>query len=208
MRVELVDHMGSDLSVVNAARVSYAKFKDAFEDRDEKLIKFLAEHNHWSPFAHASLQFRIKAPVFVARQLVKHQVGLVWNEVSRRYVSHDPELYEIKEWRGRPENSKQGSAGIVELDPTDQYMLDTATKQCLIIYNTMISKGIAPEQARSVLPQSMMTEWIWSGTLYAFARVCNLRCAPDTQQETREVADQISSICAEHFPVCWRYLIK
>jgi len=206
MRVELVDHMGSDLSVVNAARVSYAKFKDQFEDRDEKLIKFLAEHNHWSPFAHASLQFRIKAPVFVARQLVKHQVGLVWNEVSRRYVSHDPELYEIKEWRGRPENSKQGSAGIVELDPTDQHMLDTAMKQCLIIYNTMIAKGIAPEQARSVLPQSMMTEWIWSGTLYAFARVCNLRCAKDTQQETQQVANQIRDICAERFPVSWKYL--
>ena len=206
MQVELVDKMGSDLSVVNAARVSYAKFKDEFEPRDEKLIKFLAEHNHWSPFAHASLQFRIKAPVFVARQLVKHQVGLVWNEVSRRYVSNDPELYETKEWRGRPEDSKQGSAGIVELDPTDQHMLDTAMQQCLIIYNTMISKGIAPEQARSVLPQSMMTEWIWSGTLYAFARVCNLRCAKDTQQETQQVADQIRDLCAEQFPISWKYL--
>jgi thymidylate synthase (FAD) len=206
MKVELVDQMGSDLSVVNAARVSYAKYNDKFEERDEKLIKFLAEHNHWSPFAHASLQFRIKAPVFVARQLVKHQVGLVWNEVSRRYVSHDPELYSIKEWRGRPENSKQGSAGTVELDETDQHMLDTAMKQSLIIYNTMISKGIAPEQARSILPQSMMTEWIWSGTLYAFARVCNLRCAKDTQQETRIIADQIRDICAERFPTSWKYL--
>jgi len=111
-----------------------------------------------------------------------------------------------KKWRGRPEDSKQGSAGIVELDLTDQHMLDTVTQQCLIIYNTMISKGIAPEQARSVLPQSMMTEWIWSGTLYAFARVCNLRCAKDTQQETQQVADQIRDLCAEQFPISWKYL--
>ena len=206
MRVELVDHMGSDLSVVNAARVSYAKFKDQFEDRDEKLIKFLAEHNHWSPFAHASLQFRIKAPVFVARQLVKHQVGLVWNEVSRRYVSFPAELYEIKEWRGKPENSKQGSAGELKLDPTTLHNLEMFNKQALVLYNTLIGKGIAPEQARSVLPQSMMTEWVWSGTLYAFARVCNLRCAKDTQQETQQVANQIRDICAERFPVSWKYL--
>ena len=206
MRVELVDTMGSDLSVVNAARVSYAKFKDQFEDRDEKLIKFLAEHNHWSPFAHASLQFRISAPVFVARQLVKHQVGLVWNEVSRRYVSFPAELYEIKEWRGKPENSKQGSAGELKLDPTTLHNLEMFNKQALILYNTLIGKGIAPEQARSVLPQSMMTEWVWSGTLYAFARVCNLRCAKDTQQETQQVANQIRDICADRFPVSWKYL--
>jgi len=206
MRVELVDTMGSDLSVVNAARVSYAKFKDQFEDRDEKLIKFLAEHNHWSPFAHASLQFRISAPVFVARQLVKHQVGLVWNEVSRRYVSFPAELYEIKEWRGKPENSKQGSAGELKLDPTTLHNLEMFNKQALILYNTLIGKGIAPEQARSVLPQSMMTEWVWSGTLYAFARVCNLRCAKDTQQETQQVADQIRDICADRFPISWKYL--
>jgi thymidylate synthase (FAD) len=206
MQVELVDQMGSDLSVVNAARVSYAKFKSEFEDRDEKLIKFLAEHNHWSPFAHASLQFRIKAPVFVARQLVKHQVGLVWNEVSRRYVSFPAELYEINEWRGKPENSKQGSTGNVDLDPTMKHNLEMYNKQALVLYNALIEKGIAPEQARSILPQSMMTEWIWSGTLYAFARVCNLRCAKDTQQETQQVANQIRDICAERFPISWKYL--
>ena len=114
MEVTLVDQMGTDLSVVNAARVSYAKTKDAFDVvKDEKLIKYLAEHEHWSPFAHASLQFRIKAPVFVARQLVKHQVGLVWNEVSRRYVDDEPEFYAPEVWRGRPKNSKQGSDGEV-----------------------------------------------------------------------------------------------
>ena len=206
MNVELVDKMGSDLSVVNAARVSYAKTKDLFDAKDEKLIKFLAEHEHWSPFAHASLQFRIKAPIFVARQLVKHQVGLVWNEISRRYVDYEPELYEPKEWRGRPQNSKQGSDGIVEIDSNEQHRLNVTMKQCKIIYNTLINKGIAPEQARMVLPQSMMTEWIWSGTLYAFARVCNLRCAKDTQEETREIANQIHNICKKEFPASWKYL--
>ena len=206
LKVEFIDKMGTDLSVVNAARVSYAKFKDKFEDKDEKLIKFLAEHNHWSPFAHASLQFRIKAPVFVARQLVKHQVGLVWNEISRRYVDYTPELYEPKEWRGRPQNSKQGSDGTVSIDSNEKHRLDMTMEQCKIIYNSLIGKGIAPEQARMVLPQSMMTEWIWSGTLYAFARVCNLRCAKDTQEETREVANQIHNICKEEFPMSWKHL--
>ena len=206
LKVEFIDKMGTDLSVVNAARVSYAKFKDKFEDKDEKLIKFLAEHNHWSPFAHASLQFRIKAPVFVARQLVKHQVGLVWNEISRRYVDYEPELYEPKEWRGRPQNSKQGSDGTVSIDSNEQHRLDMTMQQCKIIYKALIEKGIAPEQARMVLPQSMMTEWIWSGTLYAFARVCNLRCAKDTQEETREVANEIHKICTEEFPISWKYL--
>ena len=206
LQVEFIDKMGTDLSVVNAARVSYAKFKDSLEDKDEKLIKFLAEHNHWSPFAHASLQIRIKAPVFVARQLVKHQVGLVWNEISRRYVDYTPELYEPKEWRGRPQNSKQGSDGTVSIDSNEKHRLDMTMEQCKIIYNSLIGKGIAPEQARMVLPQSMMTEWIWSGTLYAFARVCNLRCAKDTQEETREVANQIHNICKEEFPISWKYL--
>ena len=206
MKVEYIDKMGSDLSVVNAARVSYAKTKEVFDLKDEKLIKFLAQHNHWSPFGHASIQFRIKAPVFVARQLVKHQVGLVWNEVSRRYVDYQPELFEPKSWRGRPQNSKQGSDGEVELDMNDKHRLKATMEQCLIIYDSFIKMGIAPEQARMVLPQSMMTEWYWSGTLYAFARVCNLRCAKDTQEETRDVADKISDICAEHFPISWKYL--
>ena len=207
MIVELVDKMGTDLSVVNAARVSYSKNKETFEASDEKLIKYLAEHNHWSPFAHASLQFRIKAPIFVARQLVKHQVGLVWNEVSRRYVDFPPELYSTKTWRGRPQNSKQGSDGEVVLDMNDKHRLKTTMEQCLIIYDSFIKMGVAPEQARMILPQSMMTEWYWSGTLYAFARVCNLRCAKDTQQETRDIANQISKMCEELFPISWKYLI-
>jgi thymidylate synthase (FAD) len=198
MKVELIDKMGTDLSVVNAARVSYSKESKSFTVQDERLIKYLAEHEHWSPFAHASMQFRIKAPIFVARQLVKHQVGLVWNEVSRRYVDFPPELYTPDTWRGRPKNSKQGSDGTVELGET--------IESCLILYNTLIQKGVAPEQARMVLPQSMMTEWYWSGTVYAFARVCNLRCKPDTQKETQDVANQIDALADEAFPYCWKYL--
>ena len=207
MEITLIDKMGTDLSVVNAARVSYAKTKDAFDVvKDEKLIKYLAEHEHWSPFAHASLQFRIKAPVFVARQLVKHQVGLVWNEVSRRYVDHAPELYKPDSWRGRPQNSKQGSDGEVELDQTINYNMETTMQNCLVLYKSLLQKGVAPEQARMVLPQSMMTEWYWSGTLYAFARVCNLRCKPDTQRETQEVANEIDRLTNEAFPRSWKHL--
>src|SRR5210317_1216424 len=134
MKVELVDKMGTDLSVVNAARVSYAKSKESFDVvKDEKLIKYLAEHEHWSPFAHASLQFRIKAPIFVARQLVKHQVGLVWNEVSRRYVDTPPEFYVPFIWRGAPENKKQGSSEKeIEFDITD------ITQACKSVYNQML----------------------------------------------------------------------
>ena len=206
IKVELIDQMGTDLSVVNAARVSYSKESKAFTVQDERLIKYLAEHEHWSPFAHASMQFRIKAPIFVARQLVKHQVGLVWNEVSRRYVDFPPELYTPDSWRGRPKNSKQGSDGTVELGQTIDHNLETTMESCLILYNTLIQKGVAPEQARMVLPQSMMTEWYWSGTVYAFARVCNLRCKLDTQKETRDVANKIWKLADEAFPYCWLHL--
>ena len=202
----MIDKMGSDLSVVNAARVSYAKIKGEFEDKDAKLISFLAKHGHWSPFAHASISFRIRAPVFVARQLVKHQVGLSWNEVSRRYVSYEPELYKIDEWRGKPVNSKQGSSGTIKLSELAEVSYSEMMDGLKILYNQLLSEGVAPEQARAVLPQSMMTEWIWSGTLYAFARVCDLRCKPDVQKETREVAEYIDSYSIYHFPVSWNAL--
>ena len=142
IKIELIDIMGNDLSVVNAARVSYSKTKKSFDISDEKLIKYLAEHNHWSPFAHASLQFRIKAPIFVARQLVKHQVGLVWNEVSRRYVDFPPELYKPETWRGRPKNSKQGSDGEIKLDQTIEYSMESAMESCLITYNTLLELSL------------------------------------------------------------------
>ena len=212
MDVELIDHMGSDASVVNAARVSFGKRIKEMSEGDTKLIKYLAKHNHWSPFGHASLQFRIKAPIFVARQLVKHQVGLTWNEISRRYVEYEPEFYEVDKWRGRPINKKQGSSEE-EIEWIDRSTRTDALQSqvenvALKNYNRMLEAGVAPEQARMILPQSMMTEWYWSGTLYAFARVCNLRCAEDAQYETRIVANLINDECEKLFPISWIELRK
>ena len=210
--VSLIDHMGTDLTVVNAARVSFGKKKTEFTDGDAKLIKFLADHNHWSPFGHCSVQFHIKAPVFVARQLVKHQIGLTWNEISRRYVDFPPEFYDVDVWRGRPVDKKQGSSENtiewVNRDRRTDTLKSEVENIALKNYNTMIEAGVAPEQARMILPQSMMTEWYWSGTLYAFARVCNLRCSPDAQYESKEVADKIAFYCGREFPVSWKALWK
>ena len=204
MNVTLIDSMGTDLSVVNAARVSFAKeHKEFNSDKDERLIRFLAEHNHWSPFGHASLQFHIKAAVFVARQLVKHQVGLVWNEVSRRYVDDEPEFYIPKEWRLKADYKKQGSS-----EETIDYDIQSTIMFCKETYNNLLKSNIAPEMARMVLPQNMMTEWYWSGTLFAFARICNLRCKEDTQAETRIIANQISEQAQHKFPISWKYLTE
>lgn len=205
MEVTLVDHCGSDLSVVNAARVSMHKEHKEFEDNDVKLINYLAKHNHWSPFGHAFLSFRIKAPIFVARQAGKHQVGLVWNEVSRRYVDEEPEFWFPDEWRGRAENVKQGSAGVIELK--DCYP-ESATMYCLNYYNTLLASGVAPEQARMILPQNMMTEWIWSGSLAAFSRVCKLRLDPHSQKEIQELAGAIAGLVEPLFPVSWKALME
>ena len=210
MEVELIDKMGTDLTIVNAARVSFGKRKTEMSEGDEKLIKYLAKHGHWSPFGHASLQFRIKAPIFVARQLVKHQIGLTWNEISRRYVEYEPEFYEVDKWRGRPINKKQGSSEE-EIEWIDRGTRTDALQSqvetiALKNYNRMREAGVAPEQARMILPQSMMTEWYWSGTLYAFARVCNLRCAEDAQYETRIVANLINDECERLFPKSWTEL--
>jgi thymidylate synthase (FAD) len=202
----LIDVMGTDLTVVNAARVSFGKKKEKFEEGDEKLIGYLAEHNHWSPFAHCSLQFHIKAPIFVARQLVKHQVGLVWNEISRRYVDTEPEFYEVDKWRGKPVDKKQGSDGEIEKQDSCTISQSVAQNHAINAYQNLLLTGVAPEQARMVLPQSLMTEWYWSGTLYAFARVCNLRCAEDAQYETRLVTNKIDIICKEKFPISWKKL--
>ena len=208
--VELIDQMGNDTSIVNAARVSFGKRVKEMSEGDTKLIRYLAKHNHWSPFGHASLQFRIKAPVFVARQLVKHQVGLTWNEISRRYVDYKPEFYEVDKWRGKPINKKQGSSEeeIEWIDRTTRTgaLQSQVENVALANYNRMLDAGVAPEQARMILPQSMMTEWYWSGTLYAFARICNLRCAEDAQYETRIVANLIDDECKKLFPISWMEL--
>ena len=216
-----VDHMGSDLSVVNAARVSFGKtsqlvFNDdpddvgSLSDRDTKLIQYLAKHKHISPFGHAFASFHVKAPIFVARQLVKHKF-LRWNEISRRYVDDEPEFYQPEVWRGRSADKKQGSDGVVTLYEDHQmrqaYHPTELNAYNLETYNYLLDQGVAPEQARMVLPQSTMTEWYWSGSLDAFADMCRLRCKPDTQAETRLVADQINEIMQPLFPVAWQSLL-
>lgn len=236
MKVELIDYMGSDLSVVNAARVSFDKISEAedyefidlghisgnlipvLEERDAKLIRYLAKHNHWTPFGHAYASFRIKAPIFVARQLGKHQVGLVWNEVSRRYVDSEPEYYVPEAWRLRAENVKQGSSDeavwgwTAWYDSLDGYISGERVVEKVLesvehLYRYLISNDVCPEQARMVLPQSMYTEWVWSGSLAAFARVCKLRLDPHTQKETRDVAEMIDAEMARLFPVSWKALM-
>jgi thymidylate synthase (FAD) len=208
----LIDHMGSDLSVVNAARVSFGKVSDwnepsmgkasGLSDRDAKLVRYLAVHKHISPFGHAFCTWHVKAPVFVARQLVKHKF-LRWNEISRRYVDDEPEFYTPDVWRGRSADKKQGSEGVVKLYGVAEQIVDDYAAEALTAYQVLLEAGVAPEQARMVLPQSTMTEWYWSGSLDAFADMCNLRCTGDTQLETRLVANQICDKMRELFPVSW-----
>jgi len=209
IQVNRMDSMGTDRTVVNAARVSFAKHKDELDSSDEKLIKYLAEHGHWSPFSHVFIQFKIDAPIFIARQLQKHQVGLAWNEVSRRYVDSTPEFYTPTEWRKRAKDKKQGSLS----EPIASQGIANAIKKeaeivCVNAYNALLRKDVCPEQARRVLPQDMMTSWYWSGSLYAFSRVCNLRLKEDAQEETRNVAQRISDHCAVEFPISWKNLVK
>ena len=201
--VDYIDHMGTDLTVVNSARVSFNKSKDVFDEQDEKLIRYLAKHDHWSPFAHTSIQLKVAAPIFVARQLVKHQVGGVWNEVSRRYVDEEPAFYMPDEWRSRPLNSKQGSGS----DIISNIDISAHIQNSVDLYNQMLEQNVAPEMARMVLPQNMMTEWYWTGSLVFWARVCKLRLDSHTQEESRIVAKQISDICARLFPISWQQLI-
>jgi len=209
-----IHHCGSDLTVANSARVSFAKESELEDDawgppklkeKDAKLIRYLAREKHISPFGHCFATFRVKAPIFVARQLVKHSF-LRWNEVSRRYVDDEPEFYVPDVWRGRSADKKQGSEGVVEpviygkvggTTPTDFAYGD------LSLYKMLLEQGVAPEMARMVLPQSTMTEWYWSGSLDAFADMCRLRCKSDTQAETQEVAWAISLKMEDLFPVSW-----
>jgi|TARA_R110000796_G_scaffold26010_3_gene72628 thymidylate synthase (FAD) len=201
-----IDHMGSDLSVVNAARVSFGKVSelenDKLSDKDTRLVRFLSLHKHMSPFGHSFCTWHIKAPVFVARQLVKHKF-LRWNEISRRYVDDEPVFYASDVWRGCSIDKKQGSEGQVY--PTrDDVLFSNYT--ALRVYKQLLDEGVCPEQARMVLPLSTMTEWYWSGSLDAFADMCNLRCKLDTQCETRLVASKIDDKMRELFPVSWEAL--
>ena len=212
INVTYIDHLGSDLSVVNAARVSFGKKSDwlprvhngeakVLSQRDIKLIKYLAKHKHISPFGHCFASFHVKAPVFVARQLVKHKF-LRWNEISRRYVDVEPEFYVADEWRGRSADKKQGSEGTVKSNLNVDYL----NNKSLMAYEQLLNEGVCPEQARMVLPQSMMTEWYWSGTVFSFAKMCSLRCKDDTQAETRVVADAIDEEMENLYPMSWESL--
>jgi thymidylate synthase (FAD) len=224
IKATYIDHMGSDLSVVNAARVSFGKkseweyvgiAQEGLSKRDTKLVRYLAKHKHISPFGHAFASFHVKAPIFVARQLVKHKF-LRWNEISRRYVDDEPEFYVPNVWRGKSADKKQGSDGELPEDFEIIGVYGDWEPICIAVgdydsvarglYESLITEGVAPEQARMVLPQSTMTEWYWSGSLDAFADMCRLRCASDTQAETRIVADQISEKMSELFPVSWEAL--
>ena len=207
MNITLLNHMGDDIMVANTARVSFAKEVTVFGEADKKIIKYLATHGHWSPFAHAQVQFRIKAPIFVARQLAKHQVGFSWNEESRRYIESEPEFYWPKHWRGRAKDKKQGSGAAMDMDVHMLTVLEATQNQTMINYNTLLDQGVAPEQARIILPVNMLTEWIWTGSLYGWARVCKERLAPDAQFETQLVAQEISASCRELFPVSWKELL-
>ena len=212
MEVTYVNHMGDDLSVVNAARVSFGKKSDymmrihngeakVLQHKDNRLIKYLAKHKHKSPFNHAFATFHVKAPVFVARQLVKHEY-MPWNEISRRYVDDPPDFFKPDYWRGRAENVKQGSSGEVKSNANVAYQYAKIEG----LYKQLLDEGVCPEQARMILPQSMMTEWYWSGTLYAFAKMCGLRLKEDTQAETRIVAEKIEDCLKDIFPVSWEAL--
>jgi thymidylate synthase (FAD) len=204
MDVDLIDYMGSDLSVVNAARVSFGKYHRIFDEvKDSRLINYLARHKHMSPFGHAFATFHVSAPIFVARQLVKHKF-LRWNEISRRYVDDEPEFYQTDTWRGRSADKKQGSEGEV-VSFSDEAVTEY-NNSCLSFYKGLLSDGVAPEQARMVLPQNTMTEWYWSGSLDALADMCNLRCTSDTQLETKIIADNIDNTMRGLYPVSWKSL--
>jgi len=212
IKATYIDHMGNDLTVANAARVSFGKTSEMEDDpwgppklkaKDDKLIRYLAKHKHISPFGHCFASFHVKAPIFVARQLVKHKF-LRWNEISRRYVDDEPEFYVPEVWRGRSADKKQGSDGVAMTFVSDWDTYNHSLK----IYNDLLGDGVAPEMARMVLPQSTMTEWYWSGSLDAFAGMCRLRCASDTQYETRVVADNINEKMATLFPVSWDALMQ
>jgi thymidylate synthase (FAD) len=243
IEVTYLDHMGTDLDVVNAARVSFKKASDwaitndyglpcVLSEPDKKLLRYLANHAHFSPFTHCYLKFHVKAPIFVARQLQKHRVGLSWwddedadslswNEVSRRYVDDEPEFFVPDYWRARADNVKQGSSGsAVDLKDKLWYssrfsefddarsVLSNTLNDTVRIYDSMLCDCIAPEQARMVLPQSTMTEWIWSGSLFGFIRVCKQRLDGHTQRETQEVAKQIAPIIHQYCPYSYEALLS
>jgi len=232
--VALVDSMGTDLTVVDSARVSFDKesewhydeeamskiagtnwqsdrLRDEFKtlcDADKKLIKYLAEHKHWTPFAHPQITLRIKAPISIRTQFFKHKQGFVENEISRRYVSFKPDFY-LPQWRGKPKGSaKQGSDEFIAIKGDNIRSYGNVIELCLYTYDQLIEDGVAPEQARFVLPQAMYTEWYWTGSLAAYARFYSQRIDEHAQWEIREYARVIGNIIQPLFPHSWRCLTK
>lgn len=205
--IELLETFGNDLTIVNAARVSFNKESTEMTNRDEKLIKYLAEHNHNSPFFHPQLRFRIKMPIFVAREWFRHTIGFARNEVSRRYVDTPPELWFPTEFRERDPNLKQGSKETVVENPEVKDIYDQAMRDALKAYDTLLAQKVAPEIARAVLPLSLYTEFIETGSLAAYARLCKLRLDPHAQKEIQEYAQQISELIEKAFPIAWKSLL-
>jgi thymidylate synthase (FAD) len=233
MKVELVDHMGTDLSVVNAARVSFDKQSDweydlcdcgayssgycdgvcgksGLKESDAKLIRYLSDHDHWTPFAHTAITLRVGAPVPIRTQCFKHKQGFVENEESRRYISSRPELYVPDYFRMAPDwNRKQGS--IDKPHPDSEHYLIIYEQQCyaaINIYQDMIADGIAPEQARFILPQGVIVNWIWTGNLYSYANFFKKRIDEHAQKEVREVAELVGWVIEPLFPVSWKALTQ
>lgn len=221
MNVELLRLMGDDLTVVDAARVSFDKrsewdvikdndgtVKNILKTKDAKLIRYLAEHSHWTPFAHPQVSLRVTVPIYVARQLFKHKVGGVENEISRRYVDATPVLDVPTEWRKKAPNVKQGSSDeLVHMDSATLKQIDDTMAACERLYDDLLLMGVCPEQARAVLPLCMETSWVWTGSLLFWARVCKQRLDPHAQKETRDVAKKISDIMRGLFPESWSALV-
>ena len=229
MKVEYVDHSGSDILVVNAARASFGKesswdiveyygedehgeFIDkvkVLSPKDIRLINYLAEHKHVLPFRHPHLTLRCKAPLFVARQLMKHQVGFSWSEESRRYIKTEPEFYWPDEWRKAAENVKQGSSDdIVDLSYATRMALDDYKTDAAYLYEKLLEDGVAPEQARTVLPVSMETTWVWTGSLLAWVSMLKQRLDSHTQKETRDFAQMVAPVVAHYYPHSYEALMK
>lgn len=207
--IQLLHSMGDDLMVVNAARVSFHKESTQMTSGDAKLVQYLAKHDHVSPFFHPQIQFRIKMPIFVAREWYRHQIGFSRNEVSRRYVDTTPEYWTPApdELRERDPKLKQGSKETPVLNAEELYgKIEDESRRCVQLYTDLLEQGVAPEIARTILPQSMYTEFIETGSLAAYARLCKLRTSPDAQREIQTYARAIGDQLAQKFPFSWAAL--
>lgn len=211
MKVEYIDHMGNDLSIIRAARVSFAS-DDGTERTEEdnlKLTRYLAKHNHWTPFAHTSITLRMTAPLPIRTQCFKHKFGFVENEESRRYIDTKPEFFMPAEFRGKPEGSaKQGSEGLIADQARWKEAFSMTYETLLEAYDFAIEKGMCPEQARFILPQGTEVNWYWTGSLSAFARFYKQRTDAHAQKEIQELAKEVGDIIAPLFPISWEELTK